>query len=94
MNITTKSHASLDHLGRPRRTLRGLRNQCPACGEFFNSGTAFELHRITDATGARRCETPAEMVDKGMAINADGFWVSKVDQRPAGTVPVSVEDAA
>jgi hypothetical protein len=77
-SITTKTHATPDHLGRPRRTLRGDRNQCAACNEFFNSTTAFEAHRTTDAHGARRCLTVPEMVDRAMAINVDGFWVSKL----------------
>lgn len=75
-----------------RRALSGDRNQCPSCGEFFNSTLAFESHR-TGAHGAvnsvrnssgiprerhgRRCLDAAEMSAKGMAHNAAGFWVSE-----------------
>jgi hypothetical protein len=61
-------------------TLRGARNQCPGCGEHFNSNHAFDMHR-TGMHGypiARRCMTPDEMIAKGMVKKADGFWVSSL----------------
>lgn len=51
---------------------------CRTCGEFFNSAAAFDMHR----TGvyeplARRCLTPAEMIARGMAVNAACLWVTE-----------------
>ena len=62
---------------RVRRRLTGDTNQCPSCGEFFNSSFAFGKHLIGEvATPARRCLTVQEMLDKGMAKKENGFWVS------------------
>ena len=59
-----------------RRTLRGDRNQCAGCGEFFNSTFAFEKHRAGEHAGnGRRCLTPDQMREKGMDKNAADFWV-------------------
>ncbi|WP_233868643.1 hypothetical protein [Paraburkholderia adhaesiva] len=64
-----------------RRHLTGDRNQCPSCGEFFNSTAAFDAHRTGPFGGAhgepsrRRCLTVVEMRAKGMALNRAGFWV-------------------
>lgn len=63
-------------------TLRGDRNQCCGCGEYFNSTVAFEKHRTGDfdsSTNPRRCLTQPEMYAKGMAVNRDGFWVTKLN---------------
>ncbi len=57
--------------------LKGDRCQCPSCGEYFNSTYAFDRHRIGQIGGDRRCLVSAEMVAKGMAKNAAGFWVSQ-----------------
>ena len=63
---------------RTRVPLRGDRNQCPGCGELFNSTYAFDLHRTgTHSPPARRCLSVEEMLAKGMAKRADGFWVSE-----------------
>ena len=59
---------------KPRLKLRGDRNQCPSCLEYFNSTRAFEKHRHGVFGVDRRCMTDAEMVDKGMVLGADGFW--------------------
>lgn len=56
--------------------LAGDRNQCPSCGEFFNSTLAFDKHRTGDYP-ARHCLSPDAMVAKGMAVSSAGFWVSK-----------------
>lgn len=56
------------------KTLRGDRNQCPSCGEHFNSTHAFEKHRHGDFGVDRRCMTVDEMREKGMHFAADGFW--------------------
>jgi hypothetical protein len=60
-----------------KRRLSGDRNQCPACGEYFNSTAAFEKHRAGDyGLGLRRCLPIDEMRGAGMATNAQGFWVT------------------
>lgn len=65
-------------------TLRGDRNQCPGCGQLFNSTHAFELHRIgPHENNGRRCLTPNEMHAKGMRTVAGGWWVSKLREVPA-----------
>ena len=58
--------------------LGAFRNQCGRCRNYFNSNTAFELHRTGKHGVDRRCMTPEEMTKKGMAVNADGFWVSEL----------------
>lgn len=61
----------------PKLKLTGQRNQCPSCGEHFNSNFAFAKHLVgTVATAERRCMTEAEMIDKGMSKNSKGFWVT------------------
>ena len=55
--------------------LSGDRNQCRGCSEFFNSTRAFDKHREGQHGQDRRCLTPTEMQEKGMAKNAAGFWV-------------------
>lgn len=59
------------------KVLRGDRNQCPGCNEYFNSTFAFDKHRVGKFGADRRCLTPDEMLLKGMVKNNDGFWVSK-----------------
>jgi hypothetical protein len=58
--------------------LTGDRNQCQACNGYFNSVKAFDKHRHGDFGVDRRCRTEAEMLAKGMAKNAAGFWVTKL----------------
>ena len=57
--------------------LTGFRNECPTCDELFNSIYAFEAHRVGEIGVDRRCLGVEGMLEKGMAKNADGFWVSK-----------------
>lgn len=57
--------------------LTGQRNQCPGCDRYFNSNTAFEMHRTGKHGVDRRCMSPDEMVAKGMSVNKDGFWISE-----------------
>lgn len=57
--------------------LTGDRNQCPSCGEFFNSTTAFAMHRTGEFGKDRRCLTVAQMAAKGMCQNEAGFWMTK-----------------
>ena len=65
--------------------LTGSRCRCSACGEVFNSLSAFDGHRVgpyrqfRDPIDApdRRCLAVAEMFRKGMERNARGFWVTE-----------------
>jgi hypothetical protein len=64
--------------------LRGDRNQCPTCNEYFNSSAAFEKHRTGEFGNPhdpRRCLKVTEMMTKGMAKNADGYWVTSLNTR-------------
>lgn len=62
---------------RERRELKGDRNQCPSCGEFFNSTAAFGKHLHGQvATPERRCMSVGEMVASRMAQNSGGWWVT------------------
>ena len=54
--------------------LTGDRCQCRACGEYFNSTSAFDKHRIGDWF-MRRCRTPDAMELVGMSRNARRFWI-------------------
>jgi len=58
------------------KRLRGDRNQCQGCKEFFNSGYAFDKHRHGTHGLDRRCLTSTEMKAKGMSIKEDGFWIT------------------
>ena len=61
--------------------LRGNRNQCPTCNQYFNSNTSFDKHR-TGAMGVnRRCRTTEEMLEVGMLILASGFWGKEKSRR-------------
>ena len=59
------------------KNLTGQRNQCPGCGLYFNSNLAFDKHRTGKHGVNRRCRSKQEMLDKGMDLNAYGFWVSR-----------------
>ena len=58
--------------------LTGQRNQCQGCKQYFNSNTAFDMHRTGKHGVDRRCQTPEEMKEIGMLVNAAGFWITKV----------------
>jgi hypothetical protein len=58
------------------KKLGASRNQCQGCKEYFNSTYAFDLHRVGDHGINRRCETKDEMLERGMSLNKDGFWIS------------------
>lgn len=60
-----------------KKNLTGQRNECPGCGLYFNSNKAFDKHRTGKHGVDRRCRTEQEMLDKGMALNQAGFWVSE-----------------
>lgn len=64
------------HGAQRRLNLYADRNQCPACGELFNSLGAFDKHRTGDFfSAARRCLSVSEMQASGMVVNERGFWV-------------------
>ena len=58
------------------KALRGDRNQCQGCKEYFNSTGAFEKHRTGQYGVDRRCRTPEEMIAKGFSLNATGYWIA------------------
>jgi hypothetical protein len=58
--------------------LGSSRNQCGSCRQYFNSNSAFELHRHGQHGVDRRCMTADEMTGRGMAVNAAGYWVSEL----------------
>lgn len=62
--------------------LVGDHNQCAGCNEYFNSGAAFDKHRVGDygrlTINTRRCLKPTEMIAAGMAKNSTGWWVTKL----------------
>jgi hypothetical protein len=61
--------------------LRGQKNQCQGCKQYFNSNTAFEMHRTGRHGIDRRCMTTDEMTAKGMSLNAQSFWISERNER-------------
>ncbi len=76
-----------EEAGKAPVTLSGSRCQCTVCGLYFNSDYAFQKHRVgLHMPGERRCLSPDEMLEKGMAL-VGSFWVSK--RRPA----LTTEDA-
>lgn len=77
-------------------TLRGDRCRCSllteGCGESFNSTAAFDKHRVwAEGKVIRRCLTVEEMLAKGMAKNASGYWVTAL--MPLAALPGREEHA-
>ncbi len=72
------------------------RCQCPTCGEYFNSVTAFDRHRVGDFDTARRCLTVAEMEAVGFMRNAARFWItdSRTQQATRRAAAALLEDFA
>ena len=60
------------------KVLGASRNQCGGCREYFNSNSAFELHRTGEHGVDRRCMTIEEMRGRKMDVNAAGFWVTEL----------------
>ena len=63
--------------------LTGSRCRCTSCGEYFNSVSIFDLHRVgswQDRGAHRRCLTVEEMRARGYLKNASGFWIEKSRQ--------------
>ena len=57
-------------------------NQCPTCGEVFNSMKGFDAHRRGDFQVKRYCLTPEQMTAKGMSKNRYDRWITKVFDSP------------
>ncbi len=53
--------------------LTGNRCQCAACGEYFNSVSAFDKHRR--GKERRFCWSVQQMQSAGMGKNRAGYWV-------------------
>ncbi len=66
--------------------LKGDNCECRACGLLFKSTAAFDKHRTGSyrVKGERRCLDVQEMEDKGMAVNARGFWITRRNPSPLG----------
>lgn len=77
VSSAAKGVGSEDNAGETGFKLRGDRNQCRGCGEWFNSTGAFDKHRTGDFGGERRCMDEEEMLRRGMVKNATGFWIRK-----------------
>lgn len=72
-----------------KRKLTGDHNQCPTCGKYFNSVSAFDKHRKSVGwyvgipkeehmklqVFPRVCLNDEQMLAIGMATNSSGFWV-------------------
>lgn len=63
------------------KVLKGDKNQCPTCKEYFNSTSAFQKHRVGEFGKDRRCRTVDEMKSIGMMQKPDGFWIGKQNDR-------------
>lgn len=83
---------------RPTRKLTNSRCQCCGCGEYFNSDSAFQMHRVGEFGRAigpniRRCLSPDEMRAAKMAKTPDDWWITKPYDGPAH-VPYDAQDAS
>lgn len=59
------------------KILRGDKNQCQGCSQYFNSIKAFDKHRTGRHGIDRRCMTEEEMIADGMCLNQSGFWITQ-----------------
>lgn len=75
-----------------RQGLTGDKNQCPACGEWFNSTSAFDSHRTggfgklakdgkPGQPAKRRCLSLTEMQEKGFVRNDELYWITRRNER-------------
>ena len=64
--------------------LSGDRNQCPSCGEYFNSTYAFDKHRAGQHGVDRKCLKIEQMLSIGMDKNKQGYWISSKNPNPIG----------
>ena len=68
------------------RKLKGQKNQCQVCKEYFNSNYAFSKHRVgayekhkkngVVVPNSRRCASPSEMGEAGMSLSVTGWWIA------------------
>ncbi len=68
-------------------TLTGNRCQCMACGDWFNSTSTFDRHRVGAfetpmQASTRRCLSAGELTARGWQRNAAGFWIERPRQGP------------
>lgn len=61
----------------PHPRLTGNRCQCAACGQRFNSLSAFDAHRRGRHGPERRCLTAEDLTARGWLVNAAGFWITR-----------------
>lgn len=54
--------------------LTGSRCLCRTCGQYFNSMSMFDAHRV-GAYPERRCLSPDELAQRGYTHNLAGFWI-------------------
>ena len=72
------------------RKLTASRCQCSGCGEFFNSTSAFDGHRVGGyaTTTNRRCRSSDELIVLGWSRNLAGFWIQRPMPRERPTARV------
>ena len=58
----------------PAKVLRGQRNQCAACRQYFARNSGFTKHRIGTFGVDRRCLTVPELQERGFQRDVSGFW--------------------
>lgn len=75
------------------RVLTGDRCQCRSCFLYFNSTAAFDAHRNGAFGVNRRCLASQEMEDRGMAVNSQGYWVTKLNPKFAAQPTTASNDA-
>jgi hypothetical protein len=72
--------AAIESWNAVARRLTGCRCRCSGCGEYFNSVSVFDRHRIGNweaEGGNRRCLTVPEMLSRGWRLNARSFWIER-----------------
>jgi hypothetical protein len=72
--------------------LTGQQSFCGACRELFKSTAGFDRHRTGSHGVNRRCRTPDEMTERGMSLNAKGYWITAC--RPTGAFPAGAPAVA
>lgn len=53
------------------------RCRCSACGQYFNSPSTFDRHRVEPSRGIRSCLSLREMFSKGWLLDAARFWIER-----------------
>lgn len=71
----------------PKLPLYTDKCRCMACGEYFNSSSAFTKHRVGPLGHARRCLTPAQLRARGWFLTDTGHWASMRRLPPAPQEP-------